>query len=378
MERALEICSDLVAFNTVTPGGRSILEYAESILKKLGFRVEILTFQSQDGTNVVDNLYAEYVSNQNGRKLGFLGHLDVVPPGDAWSFDPFKATISDGKLYGRGIADMKGGAGCFLAALENSIASIDGTVSIFLTCDEEIGTYEGTRALLDWAVEHNKIPDHCLIGEPSSDKKICDRIYIGHRGSVNIEAHASGIQAHSAYVSKDTKNSALEKICSFINDVSAYDFKHNDKRFPECIASATMISSANIAQNVIPASSSVNFNVRFSADYTSGDIVDIFRALAEKYEISITYTPSGEPYICEDVVLLDVASSSIIDVLGYKPTYSAGGGTSDGRFMIKHCPIVEMGMVDATIHQVDEHVDVGDCEKLASVYKRFIERYFGH
>lgn len=375
MKKAIDICSDLINIQTVTPGGNEIIKYVSDFLEKLGFTTKHLVFSSKDGTNVIDNLYAEYSAGV-GPNLGFLGHLDTVPPGDGWKTDPFKCVHVDGQLYGRGIADMKGGAGCFLAALQEALKHIKGSLSIFLTCDEEIGSYEGMQALLDWAVHNNKIPDHCLIGEPSSNVNICDRIYIGHRGSINIQAHASGEQAHSAYVSPQTKNSALEKMCEFVVDIKYYKFKHDDLRFPDNIASATIMHNSNVAVNVIPSSADANFNVRFSADYTSADIVEIFKNLAKKYDISITYKLSGDPYICEDEFLLQIASQSVSDVLGYLPEYSAGGGTSDGRFMIKHCPVIEMGMVDATIHKVDEHVKADDCEKLANVYKKFIELYF--
>lgn len=374
--RAFEICKDLIEFNTITPGGIEILEYIEHFLSKLGFKVEILTFTSQDKKNVVHNLYAEYGSG--GKNLGFLGHLDVVPPGEGWDFDPFKCTCHDGFIYGRGIADMKGGAGCFLAALEEKISEINGRISVFLTCDEEVGTYEGGQALLDWAQANNKLPDHCLIGEPSSDQKICDRIYIGHRGSINILATAHGVQSHSAYVANSGKNNALEKICAYVHEIMMYRFKHDDLRYPECTISPTLINNSNIAENVVPDWCCVNFNVRFSADYTFESVVQIFKDIAKKYDISIEYKKSGDAYICEDGRLLNTASRSILDALGYSPKYSAGGGTSDGRFMNKYCPVIEFGMPDGTIHKINEHVRLGDCEKLTEVYKRFLEIYFSN
>ena len=374
MERVLEICKDLVNFHTVTPGGREVLDCVANILTPLGFSVEILNFKSEDGSNSVYNLYAEFCSNENGPNLGFLGHLDTVPPGDGWEYDPFVATVSGDRLYGRGIADMKGGAGCFLASLEKSISKVDGKISIFLTCDEEIGTYEGAQALLKWAKDNGKIPTHCLIGEPSSNEKICDRIYIGHRGSINILTSCQGLQCHSAYVTKSTKNNPAEKIGRLIADVAQYEFK-SDSRFPETIASPTVVECSNIAQNVIPGAASVNFNVRFSS-YSSVDMVKIFQEIGKKYDAVVTYTPSGEPYICEDEKLLKLANLAISGVTGYMPEFSAGGGTSDGRFMIHYCPVVEMGVVDATIHKANEFVKIDDLAKLSEIYSRFIELYF--
>lgn len=374
MERVLEICKNLVNFRTVTPGGPEILEYVKDILTPLGFSVEILNFKSEDGSNSVYNLYAEFCSNENGPNLGFLGHLDTVPPGDGWEYDPFVATLSGDRLYGRGIADMKGGAGCFLASLEKSIAKIKGKVSIFLTCDEEVGTYEGTQALLKWAKDNDKIPTHCLIGEPSSFEKICDRIYIGHRGSVNILTSCQGLQCHSAYVAKSTNNNPAEKIGRFIAEVSKYEFKSDD-RFPETIASPTVVECSNIAQNVTPGYASVNHNIRFSA-YSTADIKLIFEEIARKYDMSVSVTPSGEPYICEDEKLLEIAKQATFENTGYLPEFSAGGGTSDGRFMIHYCPVVEMGVVDATIHKANEYVKIADLSKLSDIYSRFIELYF--
>ena len=376
MQRAVDICRDLISIRSVTRCDDTIVRYVAKILENIGFNCEVLTFSSDDGTNVVHNLYAEYDSGKGGRNLGFLGHLDTVPAGDGWTYEPFSATSVDDFLYGRGIADMKGGVGCFLAALETGVEHITGKVSIFLTCDEEIGTYEGIQSVLRWAVEHKKIPDHCLIGEPSSDKKICDRMYIGHRGSINISAKACGEQMHSAYVTNDNKNNALERLCCYVSDVSMFKFDRIDNRFPECVVSPTMIKSANIAENVVPAYAEMNFNVRYSGAYTYDDIVSIFSDLAKKYEIEISYRNSGCAYICDDLYLLDIASKAVSDILGYIPLKSAGGGTSDGRFMIDLCPLIELGMIDETIHKANECVRISDCVDLANVYLRFLQLYF--
>lgn len=376
MSRAVEICKELVSIRSVTRCDDTIVRYVSGLLEKLGFHSEILTFKSNDGVNVVHNLYAEYDSGKNGRNLGFLGHLDTVPAGDGWKYDPFSATENDGFLYGRGIADMKGGVGCFLAALEDCVQHVSGKVSVFLTCDEEIGTYEGMQSVLRWAIEHNKIPDHCLIGEPSSEEKICDRMYVGHRGSVNVTAKASGEQMHSAYVVAGNKNNALERMCRFATDVSAIKFDKIDEHFPKCVISPTMIQSANIAENVVPAYAEMNFNVRYSGAYVEDEIIAMFSEIAKNYDIDISYRSSGRAYICDDQFLIDVASRAVYDVLGYRPERSTGGGTSDGRFMIDLCPLIELGMVDETIHKANECVRVSDSDKLSDVYSKFLQIYF--
>lgn len=372
--RSLEICKKLVEFNSVTYTDSSILEYIEGLLKEKGFTAKILKFKSKDGSRVVKNLFA--TRGKSDRCLGILGHLDTVPSGNGWSFDPFKATEYGGKLYGRGIVDMKGGAGCVIAALEEIETQNVGNINIFFTCDEEVGSYEGTQALLDWARENAILPTDCLICEPSSKNVICDRIYIGHRGSVNIGVEAFGHQDHSAYINKETANNALEKICNFVNKVSKYDFEDNGVNFEKTIASPTMIEASNLAVNIIPPYAKVNFNVRFSDKFSSLDIVKIFEKLAKEDDLKISYMPSGEPYICNSEKLQKYAIDAIERNLGYKPELSTGGGTSDGRFMIKYCPVIELGMVDATLHQIDEHIEIADCEKLKNVYRDFILNYF--
>lgn len=377
--RALEICKELVCFNSVTYTESEILDYVADILKKLDFKVDVLEFSAKDenfstGFRKVKNLFATRGSSE--KVLGILGHLDTVPAGEGWHSDPFTATEIDSKLYGRGIVDMKGGAGCLLAALEEMPVNSNSKINIFFTCDEEVGSYEGTRALLDWAKAHDQLPTDCLICEPSSDEKICDRIYIGHRGSINITVKAKGEQAHSAYINKQTANNALEKICEFVSEISEFDFGDDGKNFEKTIASPTMIEASNLAVNVIPPHACVNFNVRFSDKFSSDDIINIFRKKADLSGLEIEYTPSGEPYICRDKELINCAQKAISKTLGYEAELSTGGGTSDGRFMVSICPIIELGMVDKTLHQIDEHVEVDDCEKLKNVYKEFIKNYF--
>lgn len=377
--RALEICKDLVSFNSVTYTESEILDYVAGILKKMDFSVEILEFSANDekfstGFRKVRNLFATRGTSE--KVLGILGHLDTVPAGEGWHSDPFKATERDGKLYGRGIVDMKGGAGCLLAALEELSIDLNSKINIFFTCDEEIGSYEGTRALLDWAKAQGQLPTDCLICEPSSNKKVCDRIYIGHRGSININVKARGEQAHSAYINKQTANNALENICKFVSEISGFDFDDDGKNFEKTIASPTMIEASNLAVNVIPSHACVNFNVRFSDKFSSGDIVNIFRKKANRIGLEVEYMPSGEPYICRNKELINCAQRAISKTLGYEAELSTGGGTSDGRFMITICPIIELGMVDKTLHQIDEHVEIEDCENLKNVYKEFIKNYF--
>lgn len=374
MGRALDICKALVEFNSVTYNKSEILNYVSSILEDINFDVQTLKFTDKNTGRCVENLFAS--RGKTIECLGILGHLDTVPAGDGWSFEPFQATEYNGKLYGRGIVDMKGGIGCALAALEELDKDSDNRINIFLTCDEEIGSYEGMQAMLDWAKEKRKLPTDCLICEPSSNIKICDRVYIGHRGSINIEIIAKGIQSHSAYVTKKNSKNALERICKFVSTIANYDFKDESELFNATIASPTTLNAANLAVNVIPPYASVNFNVRFSDKFTSESIFEIFRLLAEKDGLSASYTKSGEPYVCKNKKLLECARDSIYAELGYYPEFSTGGGTSDGRFMINYCPVIEFGMVDKTLHQINEHIEIDDCEKLKNVYKRFILKYF--
>ncbi len=365
----VSFCSELIKRKSVTPNDDGILDYVSEFLSSVGFETKILEFKSADGKNVVKNLFAKH-GHSRDKVLGFLGHLDVVPAGDGWN--AFAAEQKDGHLIGRGVADMKGGAAAFCCAVAEYVKqNFDGTISFFLTCDEEIGSFEGAQSLIKWAKENNELPTDCLIGEPSSDATIGDRIFAGHRGSMNVVVRSHGKQGHVAYPSKNS----LTSLCRYIARMVDYNWRYENKKFPKTKVEPTLLYTNNYAQNVVPDESSANINIRYSADYESEELKKIFTQQAEGLNLELEFIVNGDAYYCESH-LQDLLAESIKETVGIKPEFSAAGGTSDGRYMVKHCNVIEFGLRDATMHQKNERVKISDLYTLEKIYAAFLKRYF--
>jgi succinyl-diaminopimelate desuccinylase len=340
----------------------------------------MLTFVSADKSNAVVNLFANFEGqlSENGHLLGFLGHSDVVPAGDGWDVDPFAAVQQDGYLIGRGIADMKGGIAAFCSAAASFVhrrgKDFPGSIKILITGDEEVGSPEGAVSLINWCRENGQLPQDCIIGEPSSEVVLGDRIYVGHRGSINIKAKSIGKQGHVAY--RDNYINSLAIVSQFVVKVLNYEWKYEDARFPKTNAEPTLLFTNNYATNVVPDLSSVNINVRFGADYTPEELKDIFRAIAAEFNMELEFEFNGNAYYCHDQRLSSLLASSIEEVAGISPRFSAAGGTSDGRYMAPHCNIIEFGLQDATIHQKNEKIKMEDLLNLEKIYETFMDKYF--
>ncbi|MDR0677419.1 MAG: succinyl-diaminopimelate desuccinylase [Holosporaceae bacterium] len=369
----LTFCSGLIRCQSVTPKDDGAIDYISLFLSSLGFETKILVFQSAN--NVIKNLFAKYGSSSQ-KILGFIGHSDVVPAGESWEVDPFSGIQKDGFLIGRGAADMKGGISAFCCAVQQFVQQpFDGTIEVFITGDEEIGSREGMPSLIKWTIENNAIPCHCLIGEPSSSTKLGDRVYLGHRGSLNVNVKSHGRQGHSAYPA-NYKNS-LANLCKYIARISDYHWRHENKQFPETNLEATMLFTNNYATNVVPDFSSANLNIRFGDDYNTEKLKIILEEEAKCFDgLSFEYFPSGEAYYCNNDSLKEKLSSAIKETVGIDPTFSAAGGTSDGRFMCSYCDVIEFGLSDATIHQKNEKVKIKDLRNLELIYLSFLKKYF--
>ncbi|MDR2723693.1 MAG: succinyl-diaminopimelate desuccinylase [Holosporaceae bacterium] len=371
----VSFCSDLIRCKSVTPEDDGAIDYISKFLSSVGFKTQILTFKSKDGNNIIKNLFAEYGTSDK-KSLGFIGHSDVVPAGEHWEEDPFAAVQKDGFLYGRGVADMKGGIAAFCCAAAQFVRHhFDGTIEFFVTGDEEVGSPEGMQSLLKWAIENNRIPNYCLIGEPSSDIQLGDRIYLGHRGSLNVVINSRGQQGHSAYP-VNYKNSLIN-LCRYIVKISDYPWKYKDSRFPETNLEATMLFTSNYAPNIVPDWSSANLNIRFGDNYTIEKLKTIIEQEAEGFDnLSFAFLSSGEAYYCDNEFLKSKLSLAIKEIVGIEPSFSAAGGTSDGRFMVHNCNVIEFGLPDSTIHQKNERVKVEDLENLRMIYLSFLKKYF--
>lgn len=373
----------LIRCPSVTPDEGGALTLLQSIFGPAGFACHRMTF-TEDGTPDVENLYARV--GATGPNLCFAGHTDVVPPGqlDAWTVPPFAAEIRDGVLFGRGAVDMKGGVACFIAAtmryLEKTGGKPPGSLSFLITGDEEGPSVNGTAKVLEWLKDQGEALDACLVGEPSNPEALGDEIKIGRRGSLNGHIIVHGRQGHAAYPLK--ADNPIPKLVRIIDRLSETALDGGTGSFEPSRLVVTVISVPNNATNVIPGRAEALFNIRYNDAWTRPRLERHLLGICEtaaaevgaKFDLSFSGT--GDVFLTEPGPLVDTLVAAISAETGRTPALTTGGGTSDARFIKDHCPVIEFGLVNNTIHQVDEHVATEDLEKLTNIYERFIEGYF--
>lgn len=381
---AVALAQALIRCPSVTPAEGGALDLLQRVLEPMGLACHRLPF-TEPGTPDIDNLYARL--GTAGPHLCFAGHTDVVPPGNeaAWSVPPFAAEIRDGILYGRGAVDMKGEVACFIAALAQVLdergGALPGSVSLLITGDEEGPAINGTAKMLDWLKQRGETIDACLVGEPSNPVALGDEIKIGRRGSLNGELVVKGRQGHAAYPAK--ADNPVPKLARMIDRLSSAHLDDGSERFQPSHLVVTVISVPNTATNVIPGEARASFNIRYNDLWTRPGLeawaraIIVNRAAEEAAEFTLTYWGTGDVFCTEPGPLVETIAESVREVTGRTPALTTGGGTSDARFIKDACPVVEFGLVNETIHKVDEHVPLEDLQMLTRIYKRFIERYFG-
>jgi succinyl-diaminopimelate desuccinylase len=323
----------------------------------------------------------------NGPHLCFAGHTDVVPVGEEarWSRPPFGAEISDGVLYGRGAADMKGAIACFVAAaldyLHAKGGRPPGSISLLITGDEEGVSINGTAKVLEWMRTKGEIPDGCLVGEPTSTAALGDEVKIGRRGYLNAEVTVHGKQGHAAYA--HLADNPVPKLARIIHRMCAEPMDKGTPRFQPSSVEPTLISVPNTATNVIPGAAQANFNIRYNDLHTRAGVEAWVRGRCEAAaaetgaRFSLRFLGQGDVFLTEPGPLMETVRAAVVAVTGRAPELTTNGGTSDARFIHKYCPVIELGLLNATVHQVDERVAVADLLTLTRVYRRFIEDYFG-
>jgi succinyl-diaminopimelate desuccinylase len=373
----------LIRCRSVTPQEGGALTWLAGQLEPVGFACHRLTM-TEPGLADVQNLYARLGSG--APHLCFAGHTDVVPIGDeaAWTQPPFGGAVAGGTLYGRGAADMKGGIACFLAAALDYLAAGGGlkrgSLSFLITGDEEGLAVNGTPKLLSWLKARGETLDACLVGEPASGEAIGDQIKIGRRGIVNALVVVHGKQGHSAY--GERAENPVPKLARIIDRLSSTPLDQGTAHFQASSLQATIISVPNSATNVIPGSARANFNIRYNDLHTRPGIEAWVRAHCEAVakEMGARYTLSfegtGDVFLTKAGPLVDTMRAAILGVTGAEPALTTGGGTSDARFIKDFCPVVEVGLRNATAHQVDEHVPLAELATLTAIYRSFIEGYF--
>jgi len=373
----------LIRCESVTPDEAGALTLLQNVLEPAGFTCHRLIF-SEPGTPDVDNLYARLGSGRP--HLSFAGHTDVVPAGNeaAWTVPPFAGEVRDGILYGRGAVDMKGCIAAFVAASMKYIHHYNGlprgSLSFIITGDEEGPSINGTMKILEWLKARDEVIDACLVGEPSNPKALGDEIRIGRRGSLNVDLMVHGKQGHSAY--PQIADNPVPKLARIIDRLSTTKLDDGTENFQPSNLQVTVISVPNTATNVIPGRAIAKLNIRYNDGWTRPAIEEWVRkttasAAAEvdaKYELAFSGT--GDVFLTKPGPLVTTLKDAVKSVTGRTPALTTGGGTSDARFIKDICPVVEFGLVNQTIHQVDEHTSVADLETLTEIYGRFIRNFF--
>ncbi|MBW3560171.1 MAG: succinyl-diaminopimelate desuccinylase [Proteobacteria bacterium] len=371
----VEFARALVRRPSVTPIDAGALGVMQAALEPLGFHCRRLPFAE------VDNLYARRGSA--GPNLCFAGHTDVVPPGEeaAWTHPPFGAEVADGLLYGRGAADMKGGIAAWTAAVAAVLArgEVSGSLSLLITGDEEGPADNGTKRVVEQLRAEGERIDACVVGEPSSVLLLGDTVKVGRRGSLNAWITARGVQGHVAYPER-----AANPVPVLIELLAALQARRLDEGhppFPRSNLEVTSVDVGNPAGNVIPAEATARLNIRFNPAHT-GDTLAAWlkeacaRTGRDGVSLEVRSVCSGNAFMTEPGPFTEQVSAAVQEVLGRTPAPSTGGGTSDARFLRAMAPVVEIGLVGATIHQTDERVAVADLRALQRVYERVIERFF--
>ncbi|KAB2850989.1 MAG: succinyl-diaminopimelate desuccinylase [Hyphomicrobiaceae bacterium] len=372
----------LIRCRSVTPDEGGALSLLQSILEPLGFTCQRVVFSDKD-TPDVENLYARI--GTAAPNLCFAGHTDVVPPGEEtlWRHPPFAGHIEDGLLYGRGTIDMKGAIACFVAATARLMARRgrpQGSISLLITGDEEGPSINGTMKVLDWLKERGERLDASIVGEPSNPRALGDEMKIGRRGSLNGDLVVEGKQGHSAY--PELADNPVPKLARFIDRLANTAIDTRTEHFQASSLAVTVIDVPNTATNVIPSSARARFNIRYNDRWKRPTIEAFVRSLCEQAaaeigaRYSLTFSGTGDVFLTSPGPLVELLSEAIEAQTGRRPALTTGGGTSDARFIQAYCPVVEFGLVNKTIHQIDEHVAVADVESLTRIYERFLDRYF--
>ncbi len=369
----------LIACPSVTPHDGGALGVLEQALAGLGFTCHRLPF-SEPAEDDVDNLYARL--GDGAPNFCFAGHTDVVPVGDdaAWSADPFGAEIVNDVLYGRGAVDMKGAIACFIAAAARFLAArggrFDGSISLLITGDEEAVAINGTRKVLEWMTANGETIDACIVGEPTNRETIGDRIKIGRRGSIGGRLTVRGTQGHVAY--PQLADNSLPRLIKTLAALNDRVLDEGTEHFQASNLEVTTIDVGNTVGNVIPSQASAAFNIRFNDRHTGASLAEWLRATcaehAGEHELSLGH--SGDAFLTPPGPLSELISETVTRVLGAPPELSTSGGTSDARFIKDYCPVVELGLVGQTMHQVDERVALKDLHALTDIYAALLDAYF--
>jgi succinyl-diaminopimelate desuccinylase len=367
----LELAKQLIRRPSVTPEDNGCQDLMISRLEAIGFEVERLRFDD------VDNFWARRGSS--GPLVVFAGHTDVVPTGplDQWDADPFDPTVVDGMLYGRGAADMKSSLAAFITAIEEFVAvhrDHKGSIGLLITSDEEGPSINGTVKVVEWLERQQIKIDYCIVGEPSSSEVMGDTIKNGRRGSLNGKLVVHGKQGHVAY--PHLARNPIHLVMPALTELAATVWDDGNEYFPATTFQISNIHGGTGAENVIPGAVTIDFNFRYCTEVTDEHLKRRVESLLKSYSLDfdLNWRLSGLPFLTPKGRLVEAVTAAIETELGVKTTLSTSGGTSDGRFIAPTgAEVVELGPLNATIHQINECVKVDDLDRLSRVYSRTLE-----
>ncbi len=370
MSETLTLLKDLILRKSVTPEDAGCQDILAERLTKIGFNDERLDFA--DTKNI-------WLRRGNISPLVvFLGHTDVVPPGPltSWKSPPFEPTLRKGKLYGRGAADMKGGIACFITAVERFVANHPehrGSIAILITSDEEGIATNGVVKVVEVLEQRQEKIDWCLVGEPSSDKKIADVIRVGRRGSLCANLTIHGLQGHVAY--PEIAENPIHTFAPALKELTDEIWDNGNEFFPPTSLQVSNFNAGTGAENIIPGQAEIQFNLRFSSELDEATIKQRTKAILDKQNFSydLSWRLSGNPFLTEQGALIDATHAAIKTVTGYETLDDTGGGTSDGRFIAPTgAQVLELGPINESIHKIDEHVAIADLEVLSQIYEQIL------
>ena len=378
----LQLAKELIRFPSVTPVDAGVMSFLEKKLKKLGFKTKILEFKEKN-TKPVKNLYARL--GNKSPNFCYAGHLDVVPAGNLndWTVNPFKPSIKNGHLIGRGANDMKSSIAAFVTAVSKFIQKnkkFNGSISLLITGDEEGVAINGTKKVVEYLKKKKEKINFCLVGEPTNPNKLGEMIKIGRRGSITGKLIVIGVQGHVAYPNR--ANNPSTALVQILKELKGIKFDKGTKDFQPTNLEITKINIDNSADNVIPGLAYASFNIRFNNKHSSNTLKSKINKIVKKIcnknksKYKIEYNVSGEAFLTSPNETTYMIQNTIKKITKIKPRLSTTGGTSDARFIRKISPCLEFGLVGKTMHKVDEVVALKDLKKLTLIYSNILENYF--
>jgi succinyl-diaminopimelate desuccinylase len=377
----LKLAKDLIRFPSITPEDAGAINFLSKQLKTLGFNCKILEFKDKR-SRPVKNLYARL--GKKSPNLCYAGHTDVVPPGNIkdWTVDPFKPSVKNNHLIGRGANDMKSSIACFVSAVNKFLkkGKFNGSISFLITGDEEGLAINGTKKVVDYLKKKNEKIDFCIVGEPTNPNKLGEMIKIGRRGSLTGKIEISGTQGHVAY--PHLSNNPINTLISICKKLKGKKLDKGNKNFQPSNLEFTAINVDNKAHNVIPARARAQFNIRYNNFHNASNLKKKIKSVVKnvcksnKCKFKMEFIENGDSFLTKPEKTIFIAKKIIKKITKITPKFSTTGGTSDARFIRKIAPCLEFGLVNKTMHKVDECVSLTDLKKLTNIYRNILENYF--